>query len=119
MRRLLLSLPPAILLGIPAASAQNLRVITNLPGCDFTTGNLQASCIPAFIGHLIQLVFGLISILFLLNVMYAGYQIALGYIRGEKAEGIERLRWSILGLIISVCAFLILDLAVSVISPAA
>lgn len=99
------------------AFAQNFSVITDIPGCDFKTGVLTASCIPNFIAHLIQLLFSLVSIFFLINVMYAGYQIALGYIRGEKAEGIDRLRWSIIGLVISVCSFLILDLGVSIISP--
>ncbi len=103
--------------GVPVASAQNPRIITELPGCDFATGRLSSACIPIFIGHLIQVVFSVISLFFLLNVMYAGYQIALGYIRGEKTEGIERIRWSIIGLIVSVCAFLIANLVVNVITP--
>jgi hypothetical protein len=102
---------------IPVASAQNPQIITNLPGCDFVTGKLSAACVPIFIGHLIQVLFSLISLFFLLNVMYAGYQIALGYIRGEKTEGIERIRWSIIGLIVCVCTFLIINLVINVISP--
>lgn len=85
--------------------------------CDFVTGNISAGCIPLFIGHIIQLVFGLISAFFLLNVIFAGYQIAMGSWTGDKANGKDRLTWSIIGLVISICAFLILDLVVSVIVP--
>lgn len=85
--------------------------------CDIKTGIMQAKCIPEFIGNLIVVVFGVVSAFFLLNVIYAGYQIALGSWTGEKSEGKDRLTWSIIGLIICVCAFLILDLVVSVILP--
>lgn len=105
--------------GAQVAYAQNLQVIPTspLPGCDFQTGKMSAACIPSFIGYLIQLVFSVISVFFIINVLYAGYQIAFGYINGEKSEGADRLKWSIIGLIVSVCSFLILDLAVTVISP--
>jgi hypothetical protein len=85
--------------------------------CNITTGILKAKCIPMFIGNLIAVVFSVVSAFFLLNVIYAGYQIALGSWTGEKSEGKDRLTWSIIGLIVCVCAFLILDLVVSVIIP--
>lgn len=100
------------------AVAQNPAIITGgLPGCDFATGWLTASCIPIFIAHLIQVLFSVISAFFLINVIYAGYQLAIGYLSGEKSAGIDRLKWSIIGLVVCVCAFLILDLAVTIISP--
>lgn len=111
---------PAFVLWAAAlpASAQNPAIITDLgPDCDFTTGMLKAACIPIFIGHLITVIFSVISAFFLINVMYAGYQIALGSWTGEKSEGKDRLTWSIIGLVVSVCSYLILDLAVSVITP--
>jgi hypothetical protein len=117
-RFLLPAIPMGMLAQAAPAYAQNIRVITNLPGCNFRTGMLQASCIPIFIGHLIQIVFSVISVLFILNVIYAGYEIAIGYsTSGEKSKGVDRLRWSIIGLAVSVCAYLILNLAVSIITP--
>ncbi len=101
---------------VPAA-AQNPAIITNLPGCDFETGRLTAACVPIFIGHLITMIFSLVSAFFLLNVMYAGYQIAMGSWTGEKSAGKDRLTWAIIGLVVTVCSYLILDLAVSVITP--
>jgi hypothetical protein len=74
-------------------------------------------CIPIFIGNLIVTIFSVISAFFLINVIYAGYQIAMGSWTGEKSAGKDRLTWSIIGLVVSVCAYLILDLVVSVITP--
>lgn len=85
--------------------------------CNISNGDIKAACIPEFIGHLISVVFGLISAFFILNVIYAGYQIALGSWTGEKSEGKDRLTWSMIGLVISTCAFLILDLAITIITP--
>lgn len=83
-------------------------------GCDFATGRLTSSCIPWFIGQLVVFVFQFISVLFLINVMYAGYQLAQGSLTGDKGKGKDRLTWSIVGLIVSVCSFLILDLVLNV-----
>ncbi len=114
--RSLIALPS--LLVAQMASAQPLpSVITNKWGntCDFTTGNLDPSCIPLFIGHLIQLVMGLVGTFFLFNIMFAGYQIAIGAWSGEKSKGKDRLLWSVIGLIICASAFLILDVILTVV----
>lgn len=115
------------MIGVPVAvSAQQGNIQILPPGlvnpvngqpCDFTTGKISAGCIPLFVGHLVQIVFSLLSAFFLLNVIFAGYQIAMGSWTGDKANGKDRLTWSIIGLVISVCAFLILDLIVSVVLP--
>lgn len=116
-----LALPALALLAIGTApggaAAQNIAVITELPGCDWETGQHEAVCIPIFIGHLVQVVFSVISVFFIINVMYAGYQIAMGAWSGENSAGKDRLRNSIIGLIVSVCCYLILDLIISIIAP--
>lgn len=85
--------------------------------CNYITGQLKAKCIPIFIGHLVVQVFRLLSAFFVLNVLYAGYQVAIGAWSGEKSAGKDRLLWSVIGLIVSVLAFVILDLVLSVIAP--
>lgn len=116
------SLPATALIALGSlastAHAQNLQILApGLSGCDWTTGKIKAMCIPIFIGHLVQLVFSVISVFFLLNVLYAGYQIAMGSWTGEKAAGKDRLTWSIIGLAVSVCTYLIMNLVLTVISP--
>lgn len=115
------------LFGIPASvSAQQGNIQVLPPGlvnpidgkpCDFATGKISAGCIPLFVGHLVEIIFSLISAFFLLNVIFAGYQMAMGSWTGDKANGKDRLTWSIIGLVITVCSFLILDLIVSVVLP--
>ncbi len=85
-------------------------------GSGFVTGRISAACIPQFVGHLITFVYGFVGVFFILNVMYAGYQLAIAYIgESDKGAGKERLKWSIGGLIIATCTFLILDLVLNVI----
>lgn len=98
------------------ASAQGFAIITNgLLGCDFVTGRLNAACIPSFIAHLIQLLFSLLGLFFLINVMFAGYEIAMGAATGGGREsGVRRLQWSIIGLAVCICSFVILDLVITV-----
>lgn len=98
-----------------AFGASPLQIL-NVPGCNekFISGWVTAACIAKLIGHIVAVVFQLVSILFVINVMFAGYQMALGYISGDKAQGVERLRYSIIGLIVCVCVYLIIDLALNI-----
>jgi hypothetical protein len=112
------ALAAAVLPG--TASAQ---IITNIAGCGdyagqgsgFITGRITAACIPAFIAHLVQLIFGVIGVFFVVNLMIAGYQIAFGGLTGDKEAGKNRFKWSLIGLGIAVCSFVILDTVISVI----
>ena len=126
MNRLRTLIALSLLLIAQAVSAQALPGVIAKPGvidprgadaieCNFTTGKLPPACIPLFIGHLIELVFGLVSIFFILNVIFAGYQLAIGAWSGEKSKGKDRLIWSIIGLIICAGAFLILDVVLNVV----
>lgn len=105
------------LLAVPSpAFAEWGVLISGITGCDFTTGWLTPACIPNFIGHLIVFVFGFVGIFFVLNVMYAGYELAIAYIgESDKGAGKERLKWSIVGLVLATCTFLILDLVLTIV----
>lgn len=115
MRRFAAPLSTGILLLLPASASAQAGIITaGIPGCDFVTGQLSAACIPSFIAHVIQFLFGLLGTFFLINVMIAGYQMSVGAIStGDRSAGKNRLIWSAIGLFIAVCAFLIVDFAIS------
>ena len=113
----MLRLTPWLLLLAPTtANAQFTSIITSgISGCDFLTGRITSDCIPSFIAHLIQILFSLIGIFFLVNVMYAGYEIAIGAATGGGREaGLRRLQWAIIGLAVCICSFLILDLVLTI-----
>ena len=116
-RRSVLWLLAGSLLAVPGLAFAQLAVIQGgIFGCDFATGQITAACIPNFIAHLIQFIFALSGTFFLINILVAGFQIATGTAMGAGREkGVERLRWSIIGFIVTACSFLILDLAVYVI----
>lgn len=92
----------------------DMSILVKTSNCDFITGKIKAACIPEFIGHLVVVVFQAVSVFFLINVMYAGYQLAISHMsEGDKGAGKERIRWSIIGLVVCVCTFLILELVLS------
>lgn len=100
---------------VERAFAQTPGVIMEgLSGCDFTTGRLAAACIPVFIGHLVQVIMGLVGSVFVINVMIGGYEYVIGSLQGEESNGKERIYWSIIGLIVTSLAYLILDLVLTV-----
>ncbi len=100
---------------IEVVSAQQPGVIMEgLTGCSFTDGKILAACIPVFIGHLVSLVIGLVGTIFVINIMYAGYQYAIGSLQGDEGDAKSRIYWSIIGLIVTVCSYLILDLVLTI-----
>ena len=86
-------------------------------GCDFQTGQLTRECIPNFVAHVIDVVFQLTGTFFILNILYAGYQIALGPITENKEAGKNRLRWALIGAFLTVCSFVLVDAVLNVIIP--
>ncbi len=100
-----------------AASAQREGIIVNfIPGCNFQTGALTASCIPLFIAHIVQFIFMLIGTFFLMNIMFGGYQITLSAVQGsDRSKGINRVIWSIVGFLVAACSFIIMDVVLTVI----
>lgn len=99
-----------------SAHAQDVPgvIMTGLTGCDFETGKLKAACIPVFIGHLVQIIMYLVGAIFVINVMIGGYQYAIGVVQGDEGKGKERIYWSIIGLVVTTCAYLIIDLVLTV-----
>jgi hypothetical protein len=108
----------ALALLLPGLAYAQPGIITNIPGCDFVTGKMTSACVPMFIAHLIQFVFSLAGVFFILNVMFAGYQIAIGSVPGvgDKEKGKARLTWSIIGFVVTAFSFLIMDLILSVLT---
>lgn len=96
------------------AADQGFHILTSDGGCDYTTGRIKAKCIPILIGHLVQVIFSLIGVFFLLNVIFAGYEMMIGSVKGEGlSDGKERLKWSIGGFIAAACSYLIIDLVLT------
>lgn len=83
---------------------------TNLGTCDFTTGELHFYCIPLYVAHLIEFFFFSLGFFCILQVMFAGFQIASANLLGnDKEAGFGRLRWALIGLTIAILAYVIID----------
>jgi len=115
-----LSAALALLLLLPlAASAQIDPHIIPASGtignCSFVTGNLHFHCIPLYIAYLIQLIFSFIGTICLLEIIYGGYQIAMGGLPdfGDKESGKKRVQSALMGLAACILSFVIVDMLVS------
>ncbi len=102
-----------LLLPVASYAQQGLSILTPEPGCDYVTGQIKAKCVPLLIGHLVQVLFSLIGVFFLLNVIYAGYEMMIGALKGDTGGGKDRLYYSIGGFIAAACSFLVIDLVLT------
>ena len=94
--------------------AQPTAIITNLTNCNFTSGRIHFDCIPAFLSHIIQFIFGLAGAACLLMIIISGYQIALAKVMGkDRSEGLTRLRIAIVGFILCAISWYIVDFIIS------
>lgn len=100
---------------IPAAHAQ-LSFIPDggVAGCDFASGNIVARCVPAFIAHVIQIIFGFAGGVCLILILLSGYRLVLAVVTGgDKSTGFEMLRWAVIGFITCALTFFIIDFVIS------
>ena len=86
--------------------------------CNFKTGELGFECLPIYIGYLVQVLAGGIGTMSVIQIIYAGYQLAFSGISGDKTAGKNRLTWALIGLIASILAFAIMDYVVGKITQA-
>lgn len=98
---------------IPVVTHAQFSILTQEGGCDYVSGQIKAKCVPILIGHLVQVIFSLIGVFFLLNVIYAGYEMMIGAVRGDTSGGKDRLFYSIGGFVAAACAFLVIDLVLT------
>lgn len=115
--RFLTSITVVFLL-VQDASAQSI-ITSGIPGCDFASGQLTAACIPNFLAHVIQVVFGFTGAICILMIIVSGYEYILGTLPGgaggSKESAVQRLTWAIVGFIVSALAFFIISFFISAI----
>ncbi len=102
---------------VPIAHAQSI-VTDGIAGCDFATGEINAgTCIPSFIAHIIQWIFALAGSVCIIMIIFGGYEITLGKLSGSGGEsGRNRIRWAIIGFVMSATSFYIMDFIIAAIA---
>ncbi|MDO8648911.1 MAG: pilin [Candidatus Peregrinibacteria bacterium] len=102
--------------GVVPAVPGKTALPTNLNravNCNFVTGEFDFGCIPLYLAYLLQVLFGVIGTVCVIEIIWAGYQIALSGVTGDKEKGKARLTWALIGFVIAILAFLIIDLFVT------
>lgn len=98
--------------------AQNPALIPaeEITGCDFKTGEIHAACLPNYLAYLIGALFSITGVIFLLMLIIGGYQYVLGSAGyGNKEEGIARIRFAVIGFIVTALSFYIVEFVLDVI----
>lgn len=110
--------PPfaAALALLPAAAAAEDQggVVSNAGGsdCDFGSGQIGPECLNVVIANAIDVVFMFAGAICLLNIIVAGYQIAIGGITGEgDTGGKTRLKNALVGFFVTAATFGIINAA--------
>lgn len=115
MRRLLLStsIIAMALAAVPALAQEFIPSSGVIAGCNFITGEFSFDCIPIYVGYLVKVLFAMTGGFALMEIVKAGYEIALSGVTGDKEKGKKHLTWALLGLALSICSFLIVDFIIS------
>ncbi len=105
----LLGFLPAVAL---AQSPQGLQLIPEsgrIADCNFITGEFHFNCFPVYLGYLIQLAFAWGVGTSLMQIVWGGYEWAFAGLGGDTQGAKKRIQHAIIGLIVSILAFLIVD----------
>jgi len=114
-RLLLTVLTVGMFAGIPAyAQTPSLIPSEEIDGCDFASGDVTAECVPNYLAYLIKTIFGFTGAICLVMILYAGYEYVLGTVTGgDSSAGKDRIKWAIIGMIVSALAFFIIDFVIA------
>lgn len=78
-------------------------------GCAVKTGKIRLFMVPFFITYLIQFLLQLAGIIAILFIVYGGYQYVVGGISEDKEAGKKTIRNAIIGLIVALSAWIIVN----------
>ncbi len=118
MNLLLLALVALMVLRPNAVLAQQLIPESGVIGnCSFITGNFHFDCIPLYLAYLIKLAFGLAGGFALFGIIQGGYEYGLSGLPTppiDKEAAKKRISHAIIGFVVVIFAYLIIDTIVSV-----
>ncbi len=102
---------------IPVAHAQ-ISLLTPPTQCNFATGILHFDCIPAYIAMLTGAVITFTATISLIMLMYNGFRYMFGPLTDGSTDAAKKgIMYSIIGLIVSLLAYAIVEIVVSTLIP--
>ena len=91
---------------------------TDASTCKFGEGKIGPECLNVIIANAIEVVFAFAGAICLLNIIVAGYQIAIGNVSGEgDTGGKTRLRNALIGFFVTAATFGIINAALDAVTP--
>lgn len=85
--------------------------------CDYVTGQVTWKCIPLIVAAFVKFLMSLIATFSLIWIMWGGYEIVLGPTGAVSADdGKKRIQHAIVGLVVSILGFALINLILDGIS---
>ena len=85
--------------------------------CNFATGVMDFTCVPLYIGYLIQILLGFAGGFFLFGIMIAGYKYMFGSLTGQGTEkGKQEIIARVVGLVVILFAYLLVDTLITLLT---
>ena len=86
--------------------------------CSFITGDFSFDCIPLYLAYLLRIAFGMAGGFAVFQIIQGGYEYALSGLQQfgglpDKEAGKKRITNAVLGLVVVVLTYLIVDTIVS------
>ena len=99
-----------------AAHAAELSLIPTEMFEVFTTGDFTWIDVINFLLHLIQMLLTLAGILAIILIMYGGFQYIFGAMSDDKDAGKNTIKYSLLGLAVTLSAWILVDITISLVT---
>lgn len=84
--------------------------------CNFTTGDFEMFCIPAYIKYLINIIVGIAGTVAVIFIMVGGFKYIISGISEDKEAGKETIKHAIIGLIITGLSWIIVTGVISIVT---
>lgn len=85
-------------------------------GCGITTGNIHMWMIPYFIKYILEFVIGISGLICVGGIVYGGFVYIFSGMGEEKDKGKKALMYSILGLVLTLLAWAIVNLVIALVT---
>ncbi|MBP9773788.1 MAG: hypothetical protein KBD00_04115 [Candidatus Peribacteraceae bacterium] len=107
-------------MNLPDFLVPTAHAITSIPipdQCDFKYGDIHFDCIPFYVQSLTYAVISLAGSISLIMLMYNGFRWMIGPVTEGSTDAAKKgILYSILGLIVSLMAYAIIDTVVSTVT---
>lgn len=96
--------------------AENQGYINEILACGIKTGSIRLWMLPYYIRYILQFIVGLSGLIAVGGIIYGGYLYLFAGIADDKDKGKKAIEFGIIGLVLTLIAWAIVNIVISVVS---